>query len=92
MPYHMQYRPTSAGRSPFVTSAHRAMTTAIGEELRARYQPPDQLSPELRQLLRKVPCSGTRHSCSRPRRSHEMWLTDDEPRRIAEISLRFLSR
>jgi hypothetical protein len=69
-----------------------AMTTAIGEELRARYHPPDQLSPELRQLLRKVQCSDTRHSYSRPRRSHEMWLTDDEPWRIAEISLHFLSR
>ena len=69
----------------------RAMTTAIGEELRTRYQPPDQLSPELRQVLRKVQCSDTRHPYGRPRRSHEMWLTDDEPRRIAEISLRFLS-
>ena len=35
------------------------MTTAIGEELRTRYQPPDQLSPELRQVLRKVQCSDT---------------------------------
>src|SRR6202046_2193991 len=69
----------------------RAMTTAIGEELRARYQPPDQLSPELRQLLRKFQRSDTRHSGSRPLRSHKMWLTDDEPRRIAEISLHFLS-
>jgi 8-oxo-dGTP diphosphatase len=35
----------------------------------------------------------TRHSGSRPgrSRSHEMWLTDDEPRRIAEISVHFLS-
>jgi hypothetical protein len=69
----------------------RNMTTAIGEELRARYQPPDQLTPELLQLLRKVHRSDTRHSASRPRRSREMWLTDDEPRRIAEISVHFLS-
>ncbi len=69
----------------------RAMTTAIGEELRARYQPPDQLSHELRRLLRQIRCSNARHADSRPRRSHEMWLTDDEPRRIAEISLHFLS-
>jgi hypothetical protein len=55
-----------------------------------------KLTPELRQLLKEVPCSDTHHSCSRPpcsgpRRSREMWLTDHEPRRIAEISIRFLS-
>jgi hypothetical protein len=89
------HRPRSSYESDNVpwskAVTRRAMTTAIGGELRARYQPPDQLSPELRQLLRKVQCSVTRHSCNRPRRSHEMWLTDDEPRRIAEISLHFLS-
>ena len=89
-------RPRSSYESDNVpwskAATRRAMTTAIGEELRARYQPPDQLSPELRQLLRKVQCSDSRHSCSRPRQSHEMWLTDDESRRIAEISLHFLSR
>jgi hypothetical protein len=89
----MRYHAPSAGGLPFVSSQYRAMTSAIGEELRARYPPPDQLSPELRRLLLKqIPCSNTRHSGSRPRRSHEMWLTDDEPRRIAEISLHFLSR
>ena len=62
----------------------RNMTSAIGEELRA-IPATDQLTPELRQLLRKVHRSDTRHSASRPRRSREMWLTDDEPRRIAEI-------
>ena len=46
---------------------------------------------DLRRLLRQIRCSNTRYSGSRPRRSHEMWLTDDEPRRMAEISLRFLS-
>src|ERR1700758_4010761 len=90
------HRPRSSYESDNVpwskAVTRRAMTTAIGEELRARYQPRDQLSPELHQLLRKVlRCSDTRHPCSRPRRSHEMWLTDDEPRRIAEISLHFLS-
>ena len=67
------------------------MMTAIGKELRARYQAPDQLWPELRQLLGKVHRTDTRHSGSRRRRSHEMWLNDDEPRRIAEISLHFLT-
>src|ERR1700734_2755827 len=91
------HRPRSSYESDNVpwskAVTRRAMTTAIGEELRARYQPPDQLSPELRQLLRKVHRSDTRHSYSRPRRSrsHEMWLTDDEPRRLAEISVHFLS-
>jgi len=85
------YESDNVPRSKAVT--HRAMTTAIGDELRARYQPPDQLSPELRQLLRKVHRSDTHYSGSRSCRSpsHEMWLTDDEPRRIAEISLHFLS-
>src|ERR1700735_565360 len=90
------HRPRSSYESdnvPWSTAVpRRPMTTAIGEELRARYQPPDQLSPELRQLLRKVlQCSDTRHSCSGPPRSHEMWFTDAEPRRIAQISLHFLS-
>ena len=88
----MPYHPPPAGRLPFVSWQYRAMTSAIGEELRARYLPPDQLSTDLRRLLRQIPCSHTRRSSSRPRRSHEMWLTDDEPRRIAEISLHFLSR
>jgi hypothetical protein len=58
--------------------------TAVARSLLASYRPPAQLSPELRRLLRQVPCSDTSDSASRPRLSHEMWLTDDEPRRIAE--------
>jgi hypothetical protein len=85
----MPNHPPAAGGLP---SHYRAMTSAIGEELRARYRPPAQLSPELRRLLRQVPCSDTGNSASRPRLSHEMWLTDGEPRRIAEISLHFLDR
>jgi hypothetical protein len=87
----MPNHPPETGRLPFVSSQYRAMTSAIREELRARYQPPDQLSHGLRRLLGRIRCSDTRRSGSRPRRSHEMWLTDDEPRRIAEISLHFLS-
>jgi hypothetical protein len=75
-----------------VSSQYRAVTSAIGQELRARYQPTGQLSHELLRLLRRVPCSNTRHADRKPRRSHEMWLCDDEPRRLAEISLHFLSR
>ena len=70
-------RPRSSYESdnvPRSKAVCRAMTTAIGEELRARYVPPDQLSPELRQLLRKIHRSDTRHSGRRPRRSHEIWL------------------
>src|ERR1700758_4872885 len=79
------HRPRSSYESDNVpwskAVTRRAMTTAIGDELRARYQPPDQLSPELRQLLKKVHRSDTHHSGSRSHRSHEMWLADDEPRR-----------
>ena len=67
------------------------MKSAIEEELRARYQPADQLSPELRRLLRQIPCSDIRVAGAKKRRSHEMWLADDEPRRLAESSLHFLS-
>ena len=87
----MLNHPPETGRLPFVSPQHRAVTSAIGEELRARYQPPDELSHELRLLLRHIRCSNTRHAGSGPPRSHEMWLTDDEPRRIAEISLHFLT-
>jgi hypothetical protein len=86
----MPNHPPETGRLPFVSSQYRAMTTVIGEELRARYQP-SGLSHELSRLLRQIRCSTTRHSGARPRRSHEMWLTDDEPRRIAEISFHFLA-
>ena len=72
-------------------SNYRAIASAIGEELRARYQPSNGLSPELRRLLRQIPCSDTGDLAKRPQRSHEMWLTDDETRRMAEISLRLLS-
>jgi hypothetical protein len=34
-----------------------AIASAIGEELRARYQPTNGLSPELRRLLRQISCS-----------------------------------
>jgi hypothetical protein len=77
---------------PSEASNYRAIASAIGQELRARYQPPNALSPELRRHLRRMPCCDTRRSGSRPRRSHEISLTDDEPRRIAEISLHFLTR
>ena len=87
----MPSHPPAAGRLPFVLSHYRAMTSAIGQELQARYQPPDEFSPELRRLLRQIPCSGTRRSASKPRRSHEMRLTDDEPRRIVESALHFLT-
>ena len=40
------------------------MKCAIEEELRARYQPADQLSPELRRLLRQIPCSDIRDAAS----------------------------
>jgi len=88
----MPNHPPETGRLPFVSLQYRAVTSAIAEELRARYQPADQLSYELQRLLRQIRCSNTRHAGSRPRRSHEMWLTDDEPRRIAEMSPHFLSR
>jgi hypothetical protein len=84
--------PPPAGRLRFISLHYRAMASAIGEELRARYQPLDQLSPQLRRLLRQIRCCGPRNSAHKWRRSHEIWLTDDEPRRIAEISLHFLSR
>ena len=87
----MPNHPPAEGRLPFLSSQYRAMKSAIEEELRARYQPADQLSPELRRLLRQIPCSDIRDAAARPRLSHEMWLTDDEPRRIAESSLHFLT-
>jgi hypothetical protein len=67
-------------------SNYSAIASAIGEELRARCQPSNGLSPELRRLLRRAG-----DLARRPQRSHEMWLTDGETRRMAEISLRFLS-
>jgi hypothetical protein len=70
----------------------RAIASAIGLELRTYCRPPNGHSPELRGLLRKIACSGTRDLANWPRGSHEMRLTDDEPRRLAEISLQFLSR
>ncbi len=69
-------------------SNYRAIASAIAEELRERYQPPNALSPELRRVLRQIPSSSL---ARRPQR-HEMWLTDGETRRMAEISLRFVSR
>jgi hypothetical protein len=81
-----------AGRMRFVLSQYRAVRSVIGEELRARYQPSNQLSHELCRLLRQIRCSSNiRRSGSRSRRSHEMWLCDDEPRRMAEISLHVLT-
>ncbi len=70
-------------------SNYGAIASAIGEELRAVYRPTIELSPKLRRLLRQMPCSGP---ARRPQRSHEMWLTEGETRRMAEISLRFVSR
>ena len=87
----MPNHPPAEGRLPFLLSQYRAMKSAIEEELRARYQPADQLSPELRRLLRQIPCSDIRDAAAKKRRSHEMWLADDEPRRLAESSLHFLS-
>jgi len=72
------------------TSNYRAIVSAIGQELHACYQPLNALTPELRLLLTgrsRTDCDSAR----RLRRPHEMWLTDDEPRRMAEISLRLLS-
>jgi hypothetical protein len=74
---------------PSAASNYRAIASAIGQELRERYQPPNGLCPELRRLLGQIPCSD---AVRKPRRSHEMWLTHDEARRMAEISLRFLTR
>ena len=74
---------------PSAASNYRALASAIGQELRARYQPPNGLSHELRRLLGQIPCSET---VRKPRRSHDMWLAHDEARRLAEISLRFLTR
>ena len=79
------------GRHLTPVSNYRAIASAIGEELRARYQPSNGLSPELRRLLRQIPCSDTGDLAKRPQRSHEMGLTDGETRRMAEISLRFLT-
>ena len=84
MPYHMHYHPTSSQIAFCFVAAPRYDDRDWGGTSRA-IPAIDQLSPELRQLLKEVPCSDTRHSCSRPRRSREMWLTDDEPRRIDEI-------
>jgi hypothetical protein len=89
----MPNRPPEASKLPFVSSLYRAVAIAIGKALCAQYLPPDQLSHELRRLVKRIPCPNGRHAVARPRRrSHEMWLTDDEPRRIAEISLHFLCR
>jgi hypothetical protein len=72
-------------------SNYRAIASAMGKELRARYQPSNGLSPELRRLLRQISCSSAGNHARRPQRSHEMWLNDDETRRMAEISLQFLT-
>jgi hypothetical protein len=88
----MPNHPSETGRLLCVSSQYRAVTSAIGEELRARYEPPDQLSHELHRLLRQSYVPTAAMLVAGPRRSHEMWLTDDEPRRIIEISLHFLSR
>jgi hypothetical protein len=74
---------------PSATSNYRVIASAIGQELRVRYEPPNGLSSELRRLLGQIPCSDT---VRKPYRSHDMWLTHDEARRLAEISLRFLTR
>jgi len=71
-------------------SNYNAIVWAIGQALQTRYQPPNELSPELRRLVRLGPCCNRLGDARRPRQSHEMWLTDNEPRRMAEISLRFL--
>jgi hypothetical protein len=68
-------------------SNYRAIASAIGEELRDRYQPSNGLTPELGRLLRQSPCSST--PPWKRYRSHEMWLTDGETRRLAEISFGF---
>jgi len=49
----MPNHPSETGRLLCVSSQYRAVTSAIGEELRARYEPPDQLSHELHRLLRQ---------------------------------------
>jgi hypothetical protein len=72
-------------------SNYRAIASAIGEELSAHFRPSNGLSPELQRLLRQFPCSSAGDLAGRLQRSHEMWLTDGETRRVAEISLRFLS-
>jgi hypothetical protein len=87
----MPNHPPETGQLPFVSSQYRDIAFAIGRELGGLYQPPDQISPDLCRLLRQIRSSNTRCAGSRPRRSHEMWLADDEPRRIAEVSLHFLS-
>ena len=74
---------------PSATSNYRVIASAIGQELRVRYEPPNGLSSELRRLLGQIPCS---EAVRKPRRSHDMWLAHDEARRLAEISLRFLDR
>jgi hypothetical protein len=89
----MPNRPPEASKLPFMSPLYRAVAIAIGKALCAQYPPPDQLSHELRRLVQRIPYPNGRHVVDRPRRrSHEMWLTDDEPRRIAEISVCFLCR
>jgi hypothetical protein len=39
------------------TSNYRVIASAIGQELRARYEPPNELSSELRRLLQQFPRS-----------------------------------
>ena len=46
---------------------------------------------KVRVMRNAISCSDIRDAAARKRRSHEMWLADDEPRRLAEISLHFLS-
>src|SRR4029077_2792700 len=74
---------------PSATSNHRVIASAIGQEFRVRYEPPNGLSSELRRLLGQIPCSDT---VRKQHRSHDLWLTNDEARRLAEISVRFLTR
>jgi hypothetical protein len=70
------------------TSNYSVIASTIGQELRVRYEPPNVLSSELRRLLGQIPHSNT---VRKPHRSHDMSLTHDEARRLAEISLRFLT-
>jgi hypothetical protein len=44
---------------PSATSNYRVIASAIGQELRVRYEPPNGLSSELRRLLGQIPCSDT---------------------------------
>ena len=84
----MPNHPPAQGRLPFLSSQYRAMKSAIEEELRAPYQPADQLSPELRRLPRQIPCSDIRDAAAKKRMKCGLLTTN----RVVSLKVRFISQ